>query len=93
MQTSSTSAHGKQTLCDVHGTPEEMIDIIPHGIPSAVLGLVSKDRLGLADQRVILTFGLLSPDKGFEYVIDAMPAILREHPTATFVDRAYEERP
>ena len=79
------SSHGKQTLCEVHKTPEEMIDIIPHGIPSAVLGLVSKDRLGLADQRVILTFGLLSPDKGIEYVIDAMPAILREHPTATFV--------
>jgi glycosyltransferase involved in cell wall biosynthesis len=79
------SSHGKETLCEVHGTPEEMIDIIPHGIPSAVLGLVSKDRLGLADQRVILTFGLLSPDKGLEYVIDAMPAILKEHPTATFV--------
>ncbi len=79
------SSHGKQTLCEVHRTPEEMIDIIPHGIPSAVLGLVSKDRLGLADQRVILTFGLLSPDKGIEYVIDAMPAILRDHPTATFV--------
>ena len=79
------SSHGRQTLCEVHKTPEEMIDIIPHGIPSAVLGLVSKDRLGLADQRVILTFGLLSPDKGIEYVIDAMPAILREHPTATFV--------
>jgi glycosyltransferase involved in cell wall biosynthesis len=79
------SSHGKQTLCEVHGTPEEMIDIIPHGIPSAVLGLVSKDRLGLADQRVLLTFGLLSPDKGIEYVIDALPAILREHPTTTFV--------
>lgn len=79
------SSHGKHTLCDVHGTAEEMIDIIPHGIPSAALGLVSKDRLGLADQRVILTFGLLSPDKGLEYVIDALPAILSRHPTATFV--------
>jgi len=79
------SSHGKHTLQEVHGTAEEMIDIIPHGIPTAVLGLVSKDRLGLADQRVILTFGLLSPDKGIEYVIDAMPAILKEHPSATFV--------
>ncbi len=79
------SSHGKHTLQEVHRTPGEMIDIIPHGIPSAVLGLVSKDRLGLADQRVILTFGLLSPDKGIEYVIDALPAILKAHPSATFV--------
>ena len=36
----------------------------------------SKDQLGVEGKHVILTFGLLSPDKGIEYVIDALPAIL-----------------
>src|SRR4030095_10004564 len=35
--------------------------------------------------RVILTFGLLSPDKGIEYVIDALPAVLKRHPDAAYV--------
>jgi glycosyltransferase involved in cell wall biosynthesis len=78
------SAHGRQTLKDLHGVPDAMIDVIPHGIPIAVRGS-HKEQLGFADKRVLLTFGLLSPDKGIEYVIDALPAILRQHPDTIFV--------
>ena len=45
----------------------------------------SKDRLGVDGKTVILTFGLLSPDKGIEYVIDALPAILAVHPETVYI--------
>ena len=80
------SAHGADLLHAVYGVPLEKIDLIPHGIPSVpVDGAASKVRLGLAGKSVILTFGLLSPDKGIEHVIDALPAILEHHPDAVYV--------
>ena len=45
----------------------------------------SKDRLGVEGTSVLLTFGLLSPDKGIEYVIDALPAIVARHPDAVYI--------
>lgn len=44
-----------------------------------------KARLGLSGSRVILTFGLLSPNKGIEHVIRAMPAIVSRHPEARYL--------
>ena len=78
------SEHGATTLRELHGVPAAQIDIIPHGIPLAPQGARGKKHLGFADQNVILTFGLLSPDKGVEYVLEAMPAILERHPNAVF---------
>ena len=63
------SAHGAQLLRDVHGVPDATIDRIPHGIPSVPSAPRSKHQLGVEGQSVLLTFGLLSPDKGIEHVI------------------------
>jgi glycosyltransferase involved in cell wall biosynthesis len=79
------SEHGANTLRELHGVPPEQIDIIPHGIPIASQGSRGKEHLGFADQSVLLTFGLLSPDKGVEFVIEALPAILARHPNTVFV--------
>ena len=79
------SAHGATTLQQVHGVAPEVIDIVPHGIPLATPGSRGKQRLGFEGRHVLLTFGLLSPDKGIEYVIDALPAILARHPSTVFV--------
>ncbi len=79
------SEHGASTLRELHGVPAADIDVIPHGIPLAPQGTRGKHQLGFDDQDVILTFGLLSPDKGVEYVLEAMPAILARHPNAVFV--------
>jgi glycosyltransferase involved in cell wall biosynthesis len=79
------SEHGAATVRELYGTAASSIDVIPHGIPLAAEGTHGKTQLGLADQKVILTFGLLSPDKGVEYVIEALPAILKEHPKTVFV--------
>lgn len=75
---------GAELLRDVHGAAEEKIDVIPHGIPNVPFA-GSKNRLGVEGRPLILTFGLLSPDKGIEYVIDALPTILSYYPDAVYI--------
>ena len=79
------STEGAALLGSVHGVSESVIDVVPHGIPSLPSPGSSKDRLGLVGRSVILTFGLISPDKGIEYVIQALPAIAKRHPKAMYI--------
>ena len=79
------SAHGAALLHNVHGVPKHKIDIIPHGIPRVPVSGRSKKEVGIEGKSVILTFGLLSPDKGVEHVIDALPAILARCPDTVYV--------
>jgi len=71
-------------LHEVHGVDEEKIDVIPHGIPNIPFA-GSKYRLGVEGRPLILTFGLLSPDKGIENVIDALPTILAHYPDVVYI--------
>lgn len=74
-------------LRDVYGVPPEKVRFIPHGIPD--LPLQSPDKmkmkLGFEGHKVVLSFGLLSPNKGVEDMIRAMPEIISEHPDAIYV--------
>jgi glycosyltransferase involved in cell wall biosynthesis len=79
------SANGAELLRKVHGISPEKIDLIPHGIPVLPGALQSKAKLGVEGKRVLLTFGLLSPDKGIEYVIDALPAIAKQYPDIVYI--------
>jgi glycosyltransferase involved in cell wall biosynthesis len=81
------SEHSSSILQEVFGVPEEKIDLIPHGIPDLpfVEADVYKDALSLGGKSVLLTFGLLSPNKGFENVIRALPRILSRHRNAVYV--------
>lgn len=78
------STDSADLLRTVHGVDATKIDVIPHGIP-IVPERRSSRTLGVKGGSVILTFGLLSPDKGIEYVIDAMPAILERHPDTVYI--------
>jgi glycosyltransferase involved in cell wall biosynthesis len=78
------TAGGAQLLRDVHGVDDDKIDVIPHGIPNVPF-TGSKSRLGVEGRPMILTFGLLSPDKGIEYVLDALPTILAQFPDVVYV--------
>src|SRR5207302_4873957 len=71
----------------VHGVPARKIDIIPHGIPDFPFlePNYAKAKLGFSGKMIILTFGLLSPSKGIETVIDAMPGIIKSCPNAVYV--------
>jgi glycosyltransferase involved in cell wall biosynthesis len=78
------TAGGADLLREVHGVAEEKIDVIPHGIPDVPFA-GSKNRLGVDGRPLILTFGLLSPDKGIEHVIDALPTILSHYPDVVYI--------
>ncbi len=78
---------GVELLRSVYQVPDEKIEVIPHGIPdfAFVEPDESKAKLGFSNKAVILTFGLLSPNKGIEVMIDAMPSILKTRPDAVYV--------
>ncbi len=79
------SARGAELLREVHGVPDRKVDVIPHGIPSASTARRSKEQMGVEGKSVILTFGLLSPDKGIEHVVDALPAIVARFPETLYI--------
>ncbi|HVY21243.1 MAG TPA: glycosyltransferase family 4 protein [Bauldia sp.] len=80
------SEMAEQVLTSVYGIPKDRVAVIPHGVPDMPFLDTSynKDQFDLVGKKVILTFGLLSEGKGLEYVIDAMPEIVRAHPDAIF---------
>jgi glycosyltransferase involved in cell wall biosynthesis len=79
------SQRGVDLLTSVYGVPADKIDLIPHGIPFIPPDTDGAIRRRLkVDGPLIFTFGLLSPDKGIQFVIEAMPKILREHPDAEY---------
>jgi len=78
------SAQGAELLRTGYGIAADDIDIIPHGAPRVPAASASKERLGMAGRSILLTFGLISPDKGIEHVIRAMPAVLERHPDTTY---------
>lgn len=81
------SERGATMLRDRHHVPDFKISIIPHGIPDIpfVDPNFYKDHFGVAGRMVLLTFGLLSPGKGIEYAIRALPDIAREHPNVVYI--------
>lgn len=78
---------GRQLLVRVHGISWNQIAVVPHGVPDRpfVQPESMQDRFGFGGRRVLLTFGLLSPNKGIETMIRALPAIVAAHPEALYV--------
>lgn len=74
-------------LNTVYGVPESKIRLIHHGIPDMpfVDPNYYKDQFGVEGRTVLLTFGLLSPNKGVEYAIEAMPRIVAKHPGVVYI--------
>jgi glycosyltransferase involved in cell wall biosynthesis len=78
---------GRRMLQDIYDAPAAKIDLIAHGIPD--VGFVDptyfKDQFGVEGKVVLLTFGLLSPNKGIECVLNALPDILKEFPEVVYI--------
>jgi glycosyltransferase involved in cell wall biosynthesis len=76
-----------ELLEGIYGVPREKIAMIHHGIPDVpfIDSTFYKDQFGVEGRQVMLTFGLLSPGKGLEYVIEALPAIVRKHPELVYI--------
>jgi Glycosyl transferases group 1/Glycosyltransferase Family 4 len=81
------SEHAAEFLRDEYAIPGEKIDVIPHGVPDFQFMDPNyfKDRFGTEGKSVLLTFGLLSPNKGIENVIRALPTILATHPNVVYI--------
>lgn len=81
------SERSSQLLQDVFRVPSGKIDLIPHGIPDLPFAEPApyKDSLSTNGKIVLLTFGLLSPNKGFESVIRALPRIVARHHNVVYI--------
>ena len=81
------AAKGAKILREVYEVPEAKTDVIPHGIPDIPFVDTSfyKAQFGVEGRTVLLTFGLLGPGKGIEFVIEALPEIVRWHPDVVYL--------
>ena len=76
-----------QFLQEIFKVPASKIDMVPHGVPDLPFldPNFYKDRFGVEGKAVLLTFGLLSPNKGIENVIQALPQILAKHKNVVYI--------
>jgi glycosyltransferase involved in cell wall biosynthesis len=76
-----------QFLQEIFKVPGSKIDMVPHGVPDLPFldPNFYKDRFGVEGKAVLLTFGLLSPNKGIENVIQALPHILSQHKNVVYI--------
>jgi glycosyltransferase involved in cell wall biosynthesis len=78
---------GRTILEEVYQVPAAKIDLIPHGIPDVpfIAPEYWKSRFAVGGKPVLLTFGLLSPNKGIENVLNALPDIVAEFPDVVYI--------
>ncbi len=81
------NAFSKQILLEEYGAKEQDIVVIPHGIPyvASPNGHEERERLGLENHFVLSTFGLLSPGKGIEYALSALPRVVKRFPNLLYL--------
>ena len=81
------SERGRRMLKEIYNVPDEKIDVIPHGIPDLpfVDSNFYKDQFGVEGKQVLLTFGLLSPNKGIENVLRALPEVVKKFPDLIYI--------
>ncbi|MFW5684442.1 MAG: glycosyltransferase family 4 protein, partial [Spirochaetota bacterium] len=81
------AAKGREILLETYSTPPDKIDAIAHGIPDMPLEdpRSYKAQFGVDGRTVLFTFGLIGPGKGIEHVIEALPAIIAEHPEVVYL--------
>ena len=74
-------------LKDIYDIPDEKVLYIPHGVPDLPFTDPNfyKDLFGVEGRKVILTFGLLSPGKGLENAIEALPPVVERHPDVVYI--------
>ncbi len=81
------SSKASDFLKDIYAVPEDKIVFIHHGIPDTPFIDPSfyKDKFGVEGRKVLLTFGLLSPNKGIENVLQVLPAVIKKHPDVVYI--------
>lgn len=79
--------YGRALLVDVYGAFDNQIYVVPHGVPDRPFepNESVRRREELIGRDVIMTFGLLSPNKGIEQMIEALPEIVRHFPRLIYL--------
>jgi len=73
-------------LTKVYKIPAKKIEKIEHGVPDLHYDpITSKKEFNFVDKTVLLTFGLLSRNKGIETVIRALPAVIEKYPDTLYM--------
>lgn len=69
-----------------YGVPVDRVSVVPHGVPDRPWREPEKlkPNFGWEGRTVLMTFGLIAPSKGIRYMIEAMPAIVQQHPNALY---------
>lgn len=79
----------KPILEDTYSVPGDRVHFIPHGAPKVSRRIGTRSRtkrhLGLDGRRILMTFGLINPNKGIEYVLQALPQIVDRHPEVFYL--------
>ena len=78
---------GREILLDEYDVDGDKIDVIPHGIPDVpfVDPNFYKHEFGVEGRLMLLTFGLLSPNKGIEDAIQALPRVVEKNPDVVYI--------
>jgi len=81
------SRRAEEMLADIYGIPKEKIYFIPHGVPDVPFMDPNyyKDKFNVEGRLVLLTFGLLNPNKGIENVLEVLPDVVSRHPQITYI--------
>lgn len=81
------SERGRRNLEEMYKVSPDRLDVIPHGVPDMpfVDPNFYKDQFGVEGKQVLLTFGLISPAKGIETVIRALPEVIKEYPNLVYI--------
>ncbi len=76
-----------EMLKDIYKVPEDKIELIFHGVPDYPFNNCSKyrNRLNLKGSPLVLTFGLLSQNKGIESMLDALPEVVNQYPDIVYL--------
>lgn len=73
-------------LVDIYDVPESKIEYIEHGVPDIVFNQEeTKKEFRLEHRNLLLTFGLISRNKGIETVIKALPPVIEKHPGLLYI--------
>ncbi|MEN6521459.1 MAG: glycosyltransferase family 4 protein [Armatimonadota bacterium] len=78
---------GRQILLDTYDIDPKKITIIHHGVPNVhrVSTAAVKRSLGIANRKIISTFGLINRGKGIEFAIEAMARVVAKYPEALYL--------
>jgi len=74
-------------LIHIYNLPKQKIKLIEHGVPDFdfIQRKIFKKKLNLENKKSLLTFGLLSRDKGIETVIQALPRVVEKHSEIVYI--------